>query len=57
MLSPPILRGKEEISRNWGFKVSLPTRLGNNCSSIIFSHISKFSIVLGVVLARTESFS
>ena len=57
MLSPPILRGKEDISRNWVFKVSLPTRLGNNCSLIILSHISKFSIVLGVVLARNESFS
>ena len=31
MLSPPILGGKEDISRNWAFKVSLPTRLGNNC--------------------------
>ena len=57
MLSPPISRGKEDISRNWVFKVPLPTRLGNNCSSIIFSHASKFSIVLGVVLARNESFS
>ena len=28
MLSPPILRGKEDISRNWGFKVFLPIRLG-----------------------------
>ena len=57
MLSPPILRGKEDISGNWGFKVSLPNMLGNNCSLIIFSHISKYSIVLGVVLARNESFS
>ena len=57
MLSPRIFRGKEDISRNWGFKVSLPTRLGNNCSLILFSHIIKFSIVLGVVLARNESFS
>ena len=44
MLSPPILRGTEDISRNWGFKVS--TRLGNNCSLIIFSHISKFLLIL-----------
>ena len=57
MLSPPILRGKEDISRNWGFKVSLPTRLDNNYSLIKFSHISKFSIVLGDFLARNESFS
>ena len=57
MLSPPILRGKEDISRNWGFKVSLPTRLGNNCSLIICSQIFEFSIVLGVVLLRNESFS
>ena len=57
MFSPPILRGKEDISRNWGFKVSLPTRLGNNCSLIIFLHIFEFSIVLGVVLLRNESFS
>ena len=57
MCSPPILKGKEDISRNCGFKVSLLIRLGNNCSLIIFSHISKFSIVLGVVLARNESFS
>ena len=49
--------GKEDISRNWGFKVSLSTRLGNNCTLRIFSHFSKFSIVLGVVLARNESFS
>ena len=37
MLSPSILRGKEDISRNWGFKVSLPTRLGDktiqNCNN------------------------
>ena len=57
MLSPSVLRGKEDISRNWVFKVSLPTRLGNNWSLTIFSHILKFSIVLGVVLARNESFS
>ena len=50
-------KGKEDTSRNCGFKVSSPTRLGNNCSLIIFSYISKFSIVLGVVLARNESFS
>ena len=50
MLSPPILRGKENISRNWGFKVSLPARLGNNCSLIIFSHISKFSIEMNAFL-------
>ena len=56
MLSPPILRGKKDISRNWVFKVSLPTRLDNNFSLIIISHISKFSIVLGVVLARNEAF-
>ena len=37
--------------------MSLPARLGNNYSLKIFSQISKFSIVLGVVLARNESFS
>ena len=55
-----ILRGKEDISRNWGFEVSLPTRLGNNCSLIIFCsnyYVSKFSIALSVVLAKNESFS
>ena len=57
MFISPILRGKEDISRNGGFKVSLPTLLGNNCSLINFSHISNFFIVLGVVLARNESFS
>ena len=57
MLSLTILRGKEDISWNWGFEVSLPTRLGNNCSLMIFSHISKFSIVLDVVVARNERFS
>ena len=50
MLRPPILRGKEDISRNWAFYMSLPIRSGINCSLIIFSHISKFSIVWGVVL-------
>ena len=44
MLSTPILRGKEDISRNWRFKVSLPTSLGNNCSLIKFSHISEISV-------------
>ena len=57
MLRPPILRGKEDTSLNWGFNVSLPIRLGINCSLILFSHISKFSIVLGVVLVRNKSFS
>ena len=56
MLRPPTLRGKEDISRNWGFNVFLPARLGSNCSLIIFSNISKLSIVLGVVLVRNESF-
>ena len=56
MLRLPILRGKEDISRNLLFKVFLPTRLGNYCSLIIFSHISKFSIVLGVVLVRKKVF-
>ena len=37
MLKPPILKGKEDISRDWGFKMSLPTRLGISCSLIIFS--------------------
>ena len=36
--------------------MSLPTRLGINCSLIVFSNISKFSIVLGVVLVRNERF-
>ena len=52
MLRSPISRAKEIISRNWGFNVSLPTRLGIKCSLIIFSHISNFSIVVGVVLVR-----
>ena len=56
MLRPPTLRGKEDISRIWGFNVFLPARLGSNCSLIIFSNISKLSIVLGVVLVRNESF-
>ena len=37
--------------------MSLPTRLVIKCSLIIFSYISKFSIVLGVVLVRNEIFS
>ena len=45
MLRPQILRGKEDISRNWGFNESLTTRLGINCSLIIFPHIFKFSSV------------
>ena len=56
MLRPPILRGKEDISRNWGFNVSLQTRLCINCSLIIFSHNSMFSVLLGVVLVRNKSF-
>ena len=37
MLKPPILKGKEDISRDGGFNMSLPTRLGFSCSRIIFS--------------------
>ena len=36
--------------------MSLLTRLGINCSLIIFSHISKFFIVLGIFLVKNESF-
>ena len=56
MLKLPILRGKENISRIWGFNVS-PTTLGIACSLIIFCNISKFYILLGVVLIRNEGFS
>ena len=56
-VTAPILRVKEDISRNWGLKVSLPTMLGINCSLIVFSFISMFSIVLGAILVRNESFS
>ena len=56
MLRPPILRGKEDKSGNWGFNVSLPIRLGISCSLIKISHVSKFSIVLGVVLLKNEAF-
>ena len=56
-VTAPMLRVKEDISRNWGLKVSLPTMLGINCSLIVFSFISMFSIVLGAILVRNESFS
>ena len=45
-------KGKEDISRNWWFNAILPTRIGFSCSLIIFSHVSKFSILFGVVLVR-----
>ena len=50
-------KGQGRYLTELGFNVSLPIRLGINCSLIIFSHISKFSIVLGVVLVRNERFS
>ena len=37
--------------------MSLTARLGISCSLIIFSYVSKFTIVLSVVLVRNESFS
>ena len=37
--------------------MSLLNRLGANCSLIIFSHVSKFCIVLSVVLIRSDTFS
>ena len=38
MLRPPIIRGKEDISRNWGFNDSLSTRLGINCFDNLFTY-------------------
>ena len=51
-----VLIVKEVVSRNWGLNLSLPTGLGISCSLIISLHISKFSILLGVVLIRNENF-